>query len=94
MLDNLREWSGRVRIYTTGLGTRVAATLLGIGFLAVGATSLAMSPSAPDAYLAGRALWMGITFLVAGVAAIAVSWLVADLSNIWCKPPRRSWDGR
>lgn len=83
-----------MKIHTTGLGTRVAATLLGIGFLAVGATSLAMSPSAPDAYLADRALWMGLTFLVAGVAAIAVSWLVDDLSNIWCKPPPRSWDGR
>jgi hypothetical protein len=71
----------------------VAATILGIGFLAVGATSLVMSPSAPDAYLADRALWMGITFLVGGVAAIAVSWLVADLSNIWCKPPPRSWGG-
>jgi hypothetical protein len=79
----------RVKIHTTGLGTRVAATLLGIGFLIVGATALMMSPSAPNADLADRALWMGITFLVAGLAAIAVSWLVADLSNIWCKPPRR-----
>jgi hypothetical protein len=72
----------------------VAATLLGLGFLAFGATSLAMSGSAPDAYLSDRALWMGITFLVAGVAAIAVSWLVADLSDIWCKPPPRSWHDR
>lgn len=78
-----------MKIHTTGLGTRVAATLLGMGFLAVGATSLAMIPSAPNAYLADRALWMGLTFLVAGVAAIAVSWLVADLSNVWCKQPRR-----
>ena len=67
----------------------MAATLLGMGFLAVGATSIAMIPSAPDPYLADRALWMGLTFLVAGVAAIAVSWLVADLSNVWCKQPRR-----
>jgi hypothetical protein len=78
-----------VKINTTGLGTRVGATLLGVGFLAVGATSIAMSRGAPDAYLADRALWMGFTFLVAGVAAIAVSWLVADLSNIWCSPPSR-----
>ncbi len=83
-----------MKIHTAGIGTRVAATLLGIGFLAVGATSLSMTGSAPDAYLADRALWMGVTFLVAGIAAIAVSWLVADLSNIWCKPPPRSWGGR
>jgi hypothetical protein len=68
----------------------VAATLLGIGFLGIGATSVAMSRSAPDAYLADRALWLGFTFLVAGAGAIAVSWLVADLSNIWCKQPSRS----
>ena len=83
-----------MKIHTTGLGTRVAATLLGIGFLAFGATSLVMSGSAPDAYLADRTLWMGLTFLVAGIASIAVSWLVADLSNIWCKPPRRFGNSR
>jgi hypothetical protein len=81
-----------MRIHTSGLGTRVGATLLGIGFLVVGGTSIIMIPSAPDDYLADRALWMGITFFVAGIGAIAVSWLVADLSNIWCKPPPRSWD--
>jgi hypothetical protein len=81
-----------MKIYTSGLATRVAATLLGIGFLAVGATTIAMVPRAPDAYLADRTLWMGITFLVAGIAAITVSWLVSDLSNIWCRQPPRSWD--
>ena len=79
-----------MKIHTAGIGTRVAATLLGMGFLAVGATSLAMSRYAPDAYVADRTLWLGFTFVVAGVAAIAVSWFVADLSNIWCKPPPRS----
>lgn len=78
-----------MKIHTTGLGTRVAATVLGAGFLAFGATSIAMSGSAPDAYIADRTLWMGLTLLVAGIASIAVSWLVADLSNIWCRPPRR-----
>ena len=81
-----------MKIHTAGLGTRIAATLLGSAFICVGAFSLVMSPGAPDAYIADRALWMGITFLVAGAAAIAVSWLVADLSNIWCRSPPRSWD--
>jgi hypothetical protein len=83
-----------LKIHTSDMATRVPATLLGIGFLGVGATSIVMSGSAPDAYLADRALWMGITFLIAGISAIAVSWLVGDLSNIWCKPPPRSWGGR
>lgn len=83
-----------MKIHTADIGTRMAASALGVGFLAFGAMSIAMSGSAPDAYLADRALWMGVTFLIAGVAAIAVSWLVADLSNIWCKPPPRSRGGR
>jgi hypothetical protein len=33
---------------------------------------------------------MGVTFVIAGVAAVSVSWLVSDLSNIWCSPPPRS----
>jgi hypothetical protein len=82
-----------VRVHRTGLGTRVAGTLLGISFLAFGATALAMSRNAPDAYLADRAVWMGVTFMIAGVAAIAVSWLVADLSNIWCRQVPRSRRG-
>jgi hypothetical protein len=79
-----------MKIYTSDLGTRTMATLLGVGFLAVGVTSLVLSPDAPDAYLADRAFWLGITLLVAGVAAITVSWVVSDLSNIWCKPPPRA----
>lgn len=82
-----------MKIHTTELGTRVAATLLGTGFLAVGVTSLVVSSNAPDAYVADRAQWLGFTFVVAGLAAIAVSWLVADLTNIWCKPPSRSRRG-
>lgn len=77
-------------LHTSGLGTRVAATLLGLGFAAAGVACLVFSGAAPDAYIADRTRWMGLTFLLAGVAAVAVSWLVADLSNIWCKPPRRS----
>jgi hypothetical protein len=77
-----------MRIYTTGIGLRIGATVLGIGYGVVGAFSIFQSGRAPTPELADRALWLGITFLIASVLAIAVTWLVSDLSNIWCRPPR------
>ena len=79
-----------MKIHRTLLGTRIPATILGIGMFAFGAFSYWVRDQAPDAYLADRARWMGLTFMFAGVSSVAVSWLVADLSNIWCRPPRRS----
>lgn len=79
-----------MRIQTSNLWLRVGATLVGAGYGAIGAFSIAMSDQAPDADLAGRAFWMGVTFLIAAVLAISVSWLVKDLSNIWCIPAKRS----
>lgn len=77
-----------MKIYTSGIGLRIAATLLGIGYGVVGAFSISQSAQAPSTELADRALWLGITFLIASVLAIGVTWLVSDLSNIWCRPPR------
>ena len=79
-----------MKLYKTILGTRILATLLGIGIFAFGAFSFSVRDLAPDENLADRALWMGLTFMFAGVCAVAVSWLVSDLSNIWCRPPKRS----
>lgn len=59
-----------------------------MGLCAFGIFSLVQIPDAPDAMLADRALWMGITMNIAGVAAILASWLVPDLSGIWCRSPR------
>lgn len=84
------RWSNAITIYTSRLWLRIGATLLGVGYGAVGSFALAMSRQAPNADLADRAYWMGITFLIAAVAAIGVSWLVKDLSNIWCIPAKRA----
>jgi hypothetical protein len=78
-----------MRIRTTDLRTRLAGSALGLGFAAIGAFAILVSPDAPDTIVQDRSLWLGITFLVAGVAAFSVSWLVSDLSNVWCRPPRR-----
>lgn len=79
-----------MKIYASGLGLRIGATLLGVGYGIVGAFSIWKSGAAPSPELADRALWMGITFLIASVLSIGVSWLVQDLSNIWCRPPRKT----
>jgi hypothetical protein len=79
-----------MRIYTTDLGTRLAGSALGIGFAAVGAFAILLRETAPDVAVQNRSLWLGITFVIAGIAAFSVSWLVSDLSNVWCRPPRRS----
>jgi hypothetical protein len=76
-------------IHTTDLGTRLAGSALGLGFAAIGVFAMFVSGDAPDAAVGDRSLWLGITFLIAGVSALSVSWLVSDLSNIWCRPPKR-----
>jgi hypothetical protein len=77
-----------MKVYTSGIRLRIAATLLGVGYGVVGAFSISQSAHAPTPELADRALWLGITFVIASVLAIGVTWLVSDLSNIWCRPPR------
>ena len=79
-----------MHIHTSNLPLRIGATLTGIGYAVVGIYAITASSDAPSADLADRALWLGITFVIASVLAIAVSWLVADLSNIWCIAPRRT----
>ena len=72
-----------MQLYTNGIWTRIAGTATGVGYLAVGLFAIAKRHEAPDPALADRALWMGVTFLLAGVLAVGVSWLVGDLSSIW-----------
>jgi len=79
-----------IKIYRTKLATRIIATVLGIAAILFGAFAFSVQDQAPSDILADRAFWFGLTLMFAGVSAILVSWLVSDLSNIWCRPPRRS----
>lgn len=79
-----------MRVHTNQLALRLLGTLTGLGFLAVGGYAvLGADAGVPDA-LRERATWFGITALIGGAWAIAVSWLDGDLSGVWCRPPRRS----
>ena len=79
-----------MQVHTSNLPLRIGATIMGIGYAIVGVYAVMASGDAPNPELADRAQWLGITFLIAAGLAVSVSWLVADLSNIWCIPPRRS----
>jgi hypothetical protein len=78
-----------MKLYTSNVGTRICGTALGLGFLVIGVFALSISGEAPDAAVGDRTFWLGVTFIIAGISATAVSWLVSDLGNIWCSPPRR-----
>lgn len=80
-----------VRVHTDLLGTRIAGTALGLGFLLVGAYALFGGGDAVDPLLRERASGFGVAAIIGGVIAISVSWLVRRLDNIWCAPPRRGW---
>jgi len=77
-----------VRIHTNQLAIRVLGTLTGLGFLAVGLYALLGADAGVAEPLRERAAWFGLTALVGGVWAVGVSWLDADLSGVWCRPPR------
>ena len=66
-----------MKIQTSRLWFRLSATLIGAGYGAVGAFSIAMSGHAPNADLAGRAFWMGVTFLIASLlsGSIPKAWV-------------------
>ena len=77
-----------MRIYRNDLWRRTGGALFGLGLCAFGIFSLLQISHAPNAMLADRALWLGITMNIAGAAAILTSWLAPDLSGIWCRSPR------
>jgi len=82
------EYRAAVRIHRNQLPTRVLGTLAGAGFLALGAYAMLGAGDAVPAFVRERAWWFGASSCIAGVWAIAVSWLDPDLSGVWCRPPR------
>lgn len=78
-----------MRIHRDQLLTRVCGTLLGVGFLAIGAYALVGSFDVADAVARDRAFWFGVTAIIGGVLAVFASLFVEKLSDIWCRQPRR-----
>ena len=85
-------YRARVRIHRNQLLTRILGSLVGAGFLAIAAYAMFGADDTVPAFVRERAWWFGACAAVAGVWAIAVSWLDPDLSGVWCRPPRQPRD--
>lgn len=77
-----------MRIHRDTLRIRVLGTLAGAGFLAIGVYAMFGADDTIALQVRNRAFRFGTCALIAGVWAIAVSWLDPDLSDVWCRPAR------
>ena len=84
----------RVRLHHNQPVMRILGTLIGVGFLAMGAFAMFGADDSVPAFVKERAWWFGASASIAGAWAIAVSWLDPDLSGVWCRPPRSPRDFR
>lgn len=71
--------------------TRICGTLMGVGFVLIGAFSIAGAGEYATGVSYERAIGFGTAAVVIGIIAVICSLLVKDLSNIWCRHPRRWW---
>lgn len=79
-----------MRLHTNDPGMRIVGTLTGVGFLLIGLYAVfGHDDGSVAAAMRARAHWFGVATLVAGVWAIAASWLEPDLSGVWCRRPAR-----
>lgn len=74
--------TSRVKIERDQPVMRALGACLGVAFLALGVFAVAGGRHWPEP-AAGRALGLGLTLIVAGVAAIVASLTVTDPSRIW-----------
>lgn len=78
-----------LRIHRDQPLTRISGTLLGIGFVAMGAFSIVGAAEYATGVGHERAMGFGTAAIIVGIIAVICSLLVEDLSNIWCRHPRR-----
>ena len=68
---------------------RISGTLMGIGFVLLGMFSVLGAADLATEIGHERAMGFGITAIIIGAIAVLCSLLVKDLSDIWCRHPRR-----
>lgn len=76
-----------MRIHRDDIWVRIGGGLFGLGLCAVGIHAMTMPPATLEA-AADRSSWMGFSLNIVGIGCFLVSWLVKDLSGIWCRPMR------
>ena len=86
-----------MRLITDRKVTRSIGSLIGAGFVALGAYVLFGAAGPLSETVADRALGYGTTAVVVGLIALVASWTVRDPDTIWCSHPRRwgrMWPGQ
>ncbi len=78
-----------LRIHRDQPAMRICGTLLGIGFVLLGAFSVLGAGEMGEEISYDRAVGFGVTAVIVGILAVLCALLVKDLSNIWCRHPRR-----
>ncbi len=78
-----------LRIHRDQPAMRICGTLLGIGFVLLGVFSALGAGELGEEISYDRAVGFGVTAVIVGILAVLCSLLVKDLSNIWCRHPRR-----
>ncbi len=68
---------------------RICGTLLGIGFVLMGVFSVLGAGEPGTEVSHDRAMGFGVTAVIIGTIAVLCSLFVKDLSDIWCRHPRR-----
>ena len=85
-----------MKVHRTHLKMRLGGTITGVGFMLIGLYALFGGGDDLSPLVRERAQSFGFTATVIGVIAVTMSWLSADLSGVWCRPPRtwRDFRGR
>lgn len=78
-----------LRIHRDQPVIRICGSLLGIGFVLMGAFSILGAGEVATEIIHERAMGFGTAAIIIGIIAVACSLLVEDLSDIWCRRPRR-----
>ena len=78
-----------LRIHRDQPVMRICGILLGIGFVLLGVFSALGAGELSEEVSYDRAVGFGVTAVIVGIIAVLCSLLVKDLSNIWCRHPRR-----
>ena len=68
---------------------RICGSLLGVGFVIIGLYAILGAQDLGGQVSGERAAGFGATAIIIGIIAVLCSLLVKDLSDIWCRHPRR-----
>jgi hypothetical protein len=79
-----------MKVHKNNPAIRLIGSLVALGFLVMGLYAIfGAAPELPEV-TRDRAFWFGITCIVAAVFALPLSWLIKDITGVWCAPPRRN----